>query len=851
MTFAVCLARLQQEGVIDPERAARFGAEYDRLNRDYAKRMGKAAAEEQASRDAMDALERQAATDRRQALLQIQTQRTVLQGLTDHLERGGKAGQYAVSIMEHHEAVGGSIGVENRRGALNRLAWSRMAGFLGRYKRDLLGRVNNGEELNELVKVLRGESSTNPSAREMGAAVADTFEWLRQQFNMAGGDIPKLEGWGLPQNHAALPIAKDGFDTWWAFHRPLLDPSRMIDQTTGKAFASEEALREAGEAAWKNIASNGLDGQVPGAFSGQGKLANRRTDHRFFVYKDTESWLAYNERYGSGDVFSAIVGHIDSMTRDIAAMQALGPNPALTVRWLADVLRQDALPTLKDGKRPKLESDAGKGAEILSGMWDYYSGALSHVAPENTKAARFFSTLRNWNVTTKLGSAYLSAVATDPAFMGMTARFNGLPVMGTIGNWLKAFNPADASHRAAAEHAGLIFTEMTSRAHALYREGQGLDIHELSRRGADAMMRISLLTPHTVAAKQSLGLSFMKDWAEHAVEAFDQLAEPKRLALERYGIDAGDWDRLRALPLAEQHNIALLRPADLARTGGAAELETATKFMSLIDSETRFGIPGESLRAQAAVATFGNSVRIKRGTWGGELLHSANQFKTYSVIAMTTQLQRALYGRGGMSRLQYAIMLPTFLTIGGYIANALLDISKGQDPAPLGGEHGGLTLARAVTRGGGLGIIGDLLSQSFTNPQKSSGPVSGFLIGPTLGAVLDPAVSLTFGNLGQAANDKKTNWQAEAMRQLRGAVPGNNLWYARLAYNRLWADQLQKMVDPHWGRSFRQQRRVATQQGTEYWWAPGELSPSRAPDMSNIERGASLDTRGGSAGGSP
>ena len=833
MTFAVCLAQLEADGVIDKERAARFREEYDRLNRDYGKRMGKAAAEEQASRDAMDGLERQAATTRRQSLLQIQTQRQLLQGLADHMEAGGKAGQFAVSIMEHHEAVGGSLGVENRRGALYRLAWARMAGFLSRYERDILGRVTNGDELNEVVKVLRGEHSDNASAREMGAAIGDTFEWLRQQFNQAGGDIPKLEGWGLAQNHDALAVAQAGFEDWWAFHRPLLEPSRMIDVRTGKAFASEEALRDAGEAAWKNIASNGLDGQVPGAFTGQGKVANRRSDHRFFVYKDAESWLAYNERFGSGDVFSAITGHVDSMTKDIAAMQALGPNPGLTVRWLGDMLRQDAAPTIEGGKKLNLEKSARKGAATLQSMWDYYSGAMTAIPPEYRGTARFFAGVRNWNVMAKLGSSFLSAVPTDPVFMGLTAKFNGLPVAGELATWLKTFNPADASHRAAAEHAGLVFTEMTQRGEALWRQGQGLNIPELTRRGADGLLRISLLTPHTVAAKQSLGLSFMKDWAEHAGVAFDRLEEPKRLALERYGIDAKDWDRLRALPAAEQENVRLLRPADLARSGDADALRTATKFMGLIDSETRFGVPGESLRAQAEVATLHNSMRLQRGTLGGELLHSAAQFKTYSVIVMMTHMQRAIYGRGGMSRAAYAVALPTLLTLGGVVANAMIDIANGKDPSPLDQE---LTWMRGFFRGGGSGIVGDLLSQGMSGQQTTVGPVSGFVTGPTIGTVVDPLFALTFGNLGQAANGKNTHLGSEVVRQVRNMTPGNNLWYTRAAFNRMWADQLQEQIDPNFRQSFRRLERTAAEQGTQYWWAPGDLAPSRTPDMSNVTR---------------
>lgn len=832
MSITQCLVDLQAQGKIDPERAKRWGDEYERLAKEYGKTMGKLEAAEAASRDTLDALDRASTVQARQAMLQVGKQIELINRIGGDLKAGRKVGHVASSIMEHHEGAPGGPAVENTRGALYRLAWAKMGGFLGRYERDLLGRIPRGDELRELVRALRGEHTDNASAREMAQAVGDTFEWLRQQFNLAGGDIARLEGWGLPQSHDALAVAQAKFEPWWDFIRPLLDPARMIDTVTGKPFASDDALLEAGRFAWKAISSEGMDGQVPGQFRGNGKVANRRSDHRFFVFKDSDAWLAYNDRFGRSDPFDAIVSHVDSMTRDIAAMQVLGPNPGQTIRWISDLLQQDALPTMGGGKEIRLQANAKKAGTVMSDMWDYYSGALTAVPPDYRGTARFFSSWRNWNVMSKLGSAAISAVMTDPVFMGMTARFNGLPVMREMGNWLKLFAPGNRAHRELAEHAGLIFGEMTQRAEAIYRDGK-LNVHELTRRGADGILRASLLSPHTVAAKQSLGLSFMMDWADHAGRSFDSLEAPKRQSLERYGIDAADWDRLRAVPAYQQGGRKLLRPGDLAREGSAEGLATATKFMSLIDSETRFGVPGESLRAQTAVATFGGGARLRRGTIPGELLHSANQFKTYSVIMAMTHFQRAMYGPGTVTgKLAYALALPTFLTVGGFVANELLDIAQGKDPSPAFTK---LSLGRAFARGGGLGIIGDLIQRGMSD--QHGGPISGFLVGPTIGSVVDPAVSLTLGNISKAAEDKDTTVGAEAVRMFRQAMPGSNLWYTRLAFNRLWADQMQQWADPNYAQSWARMEQRATQEGSQYWWGPNDPAfGSRAPDLSNISK---------------
>ncbi len=830
MTFAVCLNQLVDEGKIDRERAARFSAEYERLRAAYAKSVGEIEAQDLATREAMDALEFQALTERRQKMKQIRTQQDLLGKLEAHVADGGSAKHFAIALMDHHEAVAGLQSLDNTRGSIARFAWTRMGDFLLRYSRDILGNVREAAELRDVVRALRGEAVDSVNAREMAASISDTMEFLRQQFNAAGGAIAKLDNWGLPQTHDAMEIAKAGFAQWREFILPKLDWQHMTDAATGKPFASEASLEPALEAAWRNITSNGLDSATPGAFTGSGKVANRYSDHRFLIFKSADDWLEYNDRFGAGDVFDAITGHIESMSRDIAAMRVLGPNPMQTVRWLGDVMRKDAMPTVEAGRNLPLSKDAGKGAKMLDAMWDYYSGELTRVAPENRATARFFSGVRNWNVMSKLGSAFLSALPTDPVFKGMTAKFNGLPVMRDMVEYLQTFNPADASHREAALQAGLVFAEMTNRAERLWREGRSINVHELTRRGADGLLRSTLLTPHTVASKQALGLSFMKDWADHADTAYGDLAEPKRLALERYGIDAADWDKFRSMAAAEQGSVRLLRPGDLARADVDGGLDTAIKFMSLIDSEVKFGTPGESLRAQAAVATLNFSTRIERGTVGGELLHSATQFKTYSVIWAMTHLERMMYGRGGMGRLQYALTLPLFLTMGGYVANALIDISKGENPNL---EMTPLNFGRAVVRGGGLGVLGDLLSQGLSGNRATSGPVTGFLVGPTLGAVADPIAAVTLGNIGEAAQGDETHLGSELIRQARTAVPGSNAWYARLALNRLLMDQLQEQIDPNYRASWKRMERAAAERGTGYWWGPGQTAPSGAPDFSN------------------
>ena len=66
---------------------------------------------------------------------------------------------------------------------------------------------------------------------------------------------------------------------------------------------------------------------------------------------------------------------------------------------------------------------------------------------------------------------------------------------------------------------------------------------------------------------------------------------------------------------------------------------------------------------------------------------------------------------------------------------------------------------------------------------------------------------------------------------MRQNTPGGSLWYIRLAYERMLLDQLQMMVDPDARAAFhRQKRNRKRDYGQEFWWAPGETAPRRAPN---------------------
>jgi len=67
---------------------------------------------------------------------------------------------------------------------------------------------------------------------------------------------------------------------------------------------------------------------------------------------------------------------------------------------------------------------------------------------------------------------------------------------------------------------------------------------------------------------------------------------------------------------------------------------------------------------------------------------------------------------------------------------------------------------------------------------------------------------------------------------LRNYTPGGSLWYLRAGYNRVLLDQLQYLIDPDASRSFKTKVQNSLRERDQgFWWAPGEVAPSRAPSI--------------------
>ena len=81
----------------------------------------------------------------------------------------------------------------------------------------------------------------------------------------------------------------------------------------------------------------------------------------------------------------------------------------------------------------------------------------------------------------------------------------------------------------------------------------------------------------------------------------------------------------------------------------------------------------------------------------------------------------------------------------------------------------------------------------------------------------------------RAIDGKETHFLAQEFQDLKGFIPGGNIWYAKAAIDHLVWQQVMESLSPGYLSSIRQRTLRDYQQ--QWWWEPGETTPERAPDL--------------------
>lgn len=679
-------------------------------------------------------------------------------------------------------------------------------------KQDIAGMV-------EVVREIGGVSTGNAVAREYGTAIRNAFDTLHEMYEDAGGVLGKIDNY-FPQVHTPELVARSSYEDWRDFLKPLLDRERMIDELTGLPMNDRE-LDIALKKAYESIRTNGLIDIARAADEGKqrfsskpGEINMRQSSSRFIHFKDIDAFLEYNNTFGKSDagLFDAVMGHISSMTRDIAIMQHFGPKPNAIMNNL----------------ELKIKSENANPAtmNVINGMYDIIVGRNSY----HGELPQWYKAIGGWinlKRSAYLGSAPVSAMA-DTYFIARAAKANGIPAMRVLSTYAKNLNPASATHRRIARRHLFVADAASGMSLQGARFSDDLGRGGVTQFLAGVTNRVSGLAAMTDAGRGAAGLELAGMLAEMRAtgKRFNDIDPALREAAELYDIGEADWDiMMKSEPtFIDEVEADFMFPENIAKLG-QENAEIATKFSDWFTEFAQVAM-NEPTALTRAITTGAIAGDARPGTLNRLIFPNLFFAKSFPVTVMINHTLPSLR-EASLGRMGQLASLAAGSAIFGAAAIQMRQIITGKDPRDMTDPAFWVS---AELQGGGLGLFGDYM---FADYNRFGGSLGGSIAGPIVGS-LESIVKL--GDLDSLGSDADIeDMLRDTWRIANREIPVIRLWYTRMAVERLMLDQVEKMIDTSYNKRMRKiEKRMKKQTNQRFWWKPGELTPKRTPDIETV-----------------
>lgn len=734
--------------------------------------------------------------------------------------RGTATAHGAVSLLEDDPRIEGLSysGIkETVRGQLYALFGDTLEtvgkGFMGRQK----GKAH----LLNIVREIKGEATGDVSAKTVGQAWAKIAEVGVDLFNMSGGSMRRITNY-MPQMQNAVRMVKAGKSRWVDTHMETIDWN--LTRWPDNSLIPVGERRGVLEIVFDTLTMDGTNKIDVTAFRGRGRaVGNMLDDHRFLHYKDAESWIRVHKDFGDGNVFDTLTQHIEHMAHKIALIETFGPNPEMTALNLQSIVTRKA-------------SQAGPKelARAKAVMKNKFNPMFETIMRENpmdphSNFGSLVTGTSNILTSAQLGSASFLAIPGDFMQTRAVRKLNKMGLYRGVGTYIKSLATDQKFMREIATQSGFVMGEVVMSNYAQARfTGLATVGPPLSRHLSEATMRMSLLSGHTRAARWATQAEFMGLLHRSRKQDFEQL--PFKHVMQRYGISPEEWTAFRdAVPTwSPRKGVEFMRPIDLLKTSMPNRQELYRKFQGMIYDESRKMVPESTI--EAATLLRGTT---RPDTVAGALLYSFSMYKNFPVSFMMIYGRLGLTAPPGLGRLGFYANLGASMVLVGALGTQLREISKGRDPLPM---DNAAFFGKAVLSGGALSIWGDFLFAGINEygrgpAQIAAGPLVGFF-----GDTTDLALGDTFDwadNLGSlSTDDSGSTFGGKAVEYARRYTPGASIWWSRKLLEAHVFDRLQELADP---RAYQKQRnKTRTRErdyGQKYWWAPGQRTPSRSPQI--------------------
>ena len=688
------------------------------------------------------------------------------------------------------------------------------------------GFLTNKEKTDDIVKALFGTKSVDPEVNRIADSLASVFDDVRTTFNRNGGNVKKLDDWGMPTSHDQQKVALAGSKKWVDSIADKVNRNKYVNED-GTLMGDVE-LRELLSEAYKTISTGGanksLSGDTsPSPIGGRAKMANRHQESRVIHFKDGQSWLDYQKDFGTyhqSGLHQVVDNHVKRMSGEIAMMQSFGTNP----KYVFDELLKKSVDLELVKETNALNH--GKIAAQKKRAESIYEYMDASVQPIDNSFGNIMGGLRALMTASKLGSATLTTIS-DHANMKRIANMNGMSYSRSI---MPEFTKqlASGNHQKEAISMGLGINEMIG---SMMRFGDADMISSATKSGrfnasmqsvASMVMKASGLNATTAAAKRAFSLVHMHKIADMTrSKQWSELGEHDLKMFKGNGIKEEDWNLWRELTPSKREDGEMVltqndffsAPDDVIKKYLHpdrqsdkyilnARYDFAKRYMNHIFSEEGVAIIDSGAR-ERSLTQFGQA-----GTFQGELGRTLFQFKAYPMGYLMRMGGRAFAQDDITSRATFLISLLAYQTIAGGMVAQLQNIANGKQPEPVFTTD---FFLKSVLKGGGFSFLGDLMSAMSDPTGRGMGD---FVAGPLIGSAFK--LGMLFTGLGNNIIEGKESTRGmEIANAIKSNIPFQNLWYTKLVIDRMLYSKMQNMIDPDYLR--RTQTRMENL-GNQYWW---------------------------------
>lgn len=648
-------------------------------------------------------------------------------------------------------------------------------------------------------------TTVSKEMRELSKASRDSLEEGRLLANKEGmgiGDITTKDKGYLPTQHNGSTMIKMGRDKWKTLIRDKLDYVRM-----GYEKSTPKELNEMLDYVFDSITTKGLtkeDVSVLGGKRGKTSLANSRQEARFLHFKDADSQIEYTKSINDGvlpPVYTTLRNHTRGLSNDIASLQILGSNP--------DKMFED----LKAFAKANSKADTAKGAEWhMDAMYNVARGKVDFNLAQTGIDKGFATatgTFRSSQVASQLGGATISSL-TDVMNSGIASVMVG---MNPIKTEMKAINTmlkrvlkggSPAENELFASRIGIATdTFMTEIRNSRWAETGGGS--ESMQKVAEGLLRVSGLTAWTNAHRTTWALEFTGLLSDNIGKPLNSFRMGRRM-MKQYGFTDSDWLKVTSKHTSGLDNGSFFDSTLLYKS----DTDLAMRFQDMIETETNYAVIIPDARTRS-ITTGGKA----KGTMGGEAARTVSMFKSFPIAMSSMQIGRMLQIESTGGKIAYgASTLIGMSLLGTGVVQIKDTMMKGKTPMDYKDPR---LYMRGFFQGGGAALYADLLFKEQTRFGQSASEAMFLGIGAK---PLNDAKRIYDGITGLKEHGTGTS---ELVDIGLSYVPGKNLWYTRLLYERAITDRLKSLSNPKYKAKLRNaKKRLKKESGQSYWYPPSK-----------------------------